>query len=98
VTDMTLVRLCYPKRPAQMQRNQHHPKLPIGSRFRLSALGIERCPKLKSHTGTIVGANPSGTSFRILIDGRKLPLTLHESYIEPEESPGTDIRSEQRTG
>jgi hypothetical protein len=30
----------------------------------------------------IVGGNPIGTSFRILLDGRKLPLTLHASYIE----------------
>jgi hypothetical protein len=61
----------------------------IGSRIRLSALGSERCSKLKSHTGMIVGANPIGTSFRILLDGRKLPLTLHASYIEldDEEQP-----------
>ena len=30
----------------------------------------------------VVGANPIGTSFRILLDGRKLPVTLHVSYIE----------------
>jgi len=29
--------------------------------------------------------NPGRTSFRILFDGRKLPVTLHESYVEPEE-------------
>ena len=57
----------------------------MGLRIRLSALGARRCSKLKSHTGTIVGINPGGTSFRILIDGRKLPLTLHVSYIESEE-------------
>jgi hypothetical protein len=33
----------------------------------------------------VVGINPNGTSFRVLIDDRKLPRTLHESYIEPEE-------------
>jgi hypothetical protein len=70
---------------AKMQRHQHNPKLPIGSRIRLSSLGIERCSKLKVHTGTVVGVNPNGTSFRVLIDGRKLPRTLHESYIEMEE-------------
>jgi hypothetical protein len=70
---------------APMQRRQHNPKLAIGSRIRLSALGIERCSKLKVRTGVVVGINPNGTSFRVLIDGRKLPRTLHESYIEPEE-------------
>jgi hypothetical protein len=68
-----------------MKRRQHNPKLAIGSRIRLSTLGIERCSKLKVRTGVVVGINPSGTSFRVLIDGRKLPRTLHESYIEPEE-------------
>jgi len=49
--------------------------------MRLSALGIERCAKLKVRTGVVVGLNPNGTSFRVLMDGRKLPRTLHESYI-----------------
>jgi hypothetical protein len=53
-----------------------------GSRIRLSSLGIKRCPKFKSHTGTIVGVSATGTSLRILIDGRKLPVTLHKSYVE----------------
>src|SRR6266850_5960481 len=48
-------------------------------------LALDRCPRLKSRTGLIVGINPSGTSFRVLIDGRKLPVTLHQSYVEPDE-------------
>ena len=65
----------------RMQKYQPTPA--IGSRIRLSALGIERCPKFKNPTcGVIVGANSIGTSFRILLDGRKLPVTLHVSYIE----------------
>jgi hypothetical protein len=67
-----------------MQR-PNNPKLVAGSRIRLSALGIERCAKLKSRTGLIVSINPGGTSFRVLIDGRKLPVTLHQSYVEPDE-------------
>ena len=67
-----------------MQR-PNNPKLVAGSRIRLSALGFEPCPRLKSRTGMIVGINPSGTSFRVLIDGRKLPVTLHQSYVEPDE-------------
>jgi hypothetical protein len=64
-----------------MRRSNAHPP-PVGSRIRFTALGSERCYRLKSHTGIIVGANPIGTSFCILLDGRKLPRTLHSSYIE----------------
>ena len=67
-----------------MQKYQPTPA--IGARIRLSALGIERCPKFKNPTrGIIVGVNSIGTSFRILLDGRKLPVTLHVSYIELED-------------
>ena len=55
-----------------------------GTRVRLTKLGVERCPKLKSHFGIIVGVSHGGKSFRVLIDGRKMPLALHESYIETE--------------
>jgi hypothetical protein len=68
-----------------MQKRSNDPKLVAGSRIRLSALGIERCHRLKNHTGLIISINPSGTSFRILIDGRKLPVTLHQSYVQPDE-------------
>jgi hypothetical protein len=65
---------------------KYKPTPALGSRIRLSALGIERCPKFKNPTcGIVVGANSMGTSFRILLDGRKLPITLHVSYIELEE-------------
>jgi hypothetical protein len=70
-----------------MQNDHADQKLRAGARIRLSALGVERCYRLKSHTGTIVRINPGGKSFRILIDGRKLPLTLHESYVELDEGP-----------
>lgn len=55
-----------------------------GVRIRLTPLGIERCPRLKSHTGIIVGTAKRGNAFRVLIDGRKVPLMLHESYVEAE--------------
>src|SRR5579862_4471160 len=58
--------------------------LQIGSRCRLSALGSKRCPKLKSRTGVIVGISITGSSFRIVLEGRRQPVTLHASYIEPE--------------
>lgn len=59
-------------------------ELKVGSGFRLSALGIKRCRRLKKPTGVIIGVSPTGSSFRVLLDGRKQPVTLHESYIEPD--------------
>jgi hypothetical protein len=67
-----------------MQKCPEKSKLIPGARIRLSPLGIKRCHRLKSHTGLIISINPGGTSFRVLLDGRKLPLTLHQSYVEPE--------------
>ena len=58
--------------------------LQIGSRCRLSALGSKRCRKLKARTGLIVGISPTGSSFRIVLEGRRQPVTLHASYIEPD--------------
>ena len=66
-------------------QHSNNPKIVAGSRIRLSPVGFERSPRLKSRTGLIVGINPTGTSFRVLIDGRKLPITLHQSYVEPDE-------------
>jgi hypothetical protein len=70
-----------------MRRSNVKISTTAGSRIRLTTLGIERCYRFKSHTGIIVGASPIGTSFRILLDGRKLPLTLHASYIELDDEP-----------
>jgi hypothetical protein len=61
-----------------------NPQLVPGARIQLSELGIERCRKLKSYAGVIVSINPGGRSFRVLLDGRRQPLTLHRSYVEPE--------------
>jgi hypothetical protein len=45
-------------------------------------LGRLRCPKLKNHTGIVISKSAQSNAFRVLIDGRKMPITLHESYIE----------------
>jgi hypothetical protein len=67
-----------------MKEQPHNNGLKIGSRFRLSALGIKRCRRLKSRTGVVVGLSPTGSSFRVLLEGRRQPMTLHESYVEPD--------------
>ena len=53
-----------------------------GLRIRLSALGIARSPRMKARTGVIVG-HPHGRGVRVILDGSKTRITLHESYIEP---------------
>jgi hypothetical protein len=58
-------------------------KFEVGSGFRLSELGMKRCGKFKSRTGRIVSISPTGSSVRVVMEGRRQPLTLHESYVEP---------------
>lgn len=72
-------------------------KIVPGSRIRLSSLGIQRCPKFKSQTGTVVSVSATGTSFRILIDGRKLPLTLHKNYVESFQEPRAACELERKS-
>jgi hypothetical protein len=56
----------------------------MGVRIRLSSLGIERSSKKASRAGVIVGMSSRTTAIRVLLDGRKMPDTLHASYIELE--------------
>jgi hypothetical protein len=56
-------------------------KFKPGQRFRLSALGEERCPKL-NQTGVVVGRAGRSDAVRVLLDGRKTAMTLHMSYVE----------------
>jgi hypothetical protein len=55
------------------------PSLRVGDRVKLSALGQERSPKM-AKTGLIVRA--IGSSFDVLMDGSKIPVRLHRTYLE----------------
>ena len=55
----------------------------LGSRFRLTRLGAERCAKLAGHFGIVVGFSRANGSIRVLFDGTKTARSLHRSYIEP---------------
>jgi hypothetical protein len=57
-------------------------ELKPGMRIRLSALGRARSPRMKVHTGVIVGLTDGREGVRVVMDGSKSPITLHESYIE----------------
>jgi len=54
----------------------------IGSRCRLSSLGISRSPRTKVRLGTVVGKGHSANSIRVLFDGSTTPVSLHKKYIE----------------
>jgi len=60
------------------------PRAPIaiGARFRMSALGAARSPRLAKKEGTIVGGSRINSSIRVLFDGSKSPISLHRDYVE----------------
>jgi hypothetical protein len=58
------------------------PSVAIGARFRMSALGAARNPRLAEREGTIVGTSRHNSSIRVLFDGRKTPMSLHRDYIK----------------
>jgi hypothetical protein len=54
----------------------------IGTRCRLSELGMARSPRTRRRTGTIVGRGRSPNSVRVLFDGSAMAVPLHKKYIE----------------
>jgi hypothetical protein len=55
----------------------------IGDRVHLSELGASRLKKAPSKTGRVVGAGKaSKLAVRVLFDGMKTPVSLHQSYLE----------------
>ena len=54
----------------------------IGSRFKMSALGAARSPRLADKEGIIIGYGRVNSSIRVLFDGSKCPISLHRDYIE----------------
>ncbi|WP_143278245.1 hypothetical protein [Bradyrhizobium sp. UFLA03-84] len=59
------------------------PVFRIGDKVRLSQLGANRIKKAPSKTGRVVGAGKtSRRAFRVLFDGMRFPVSLHQSYLE----------------
>ena len=52
----------------------------IGDRVRLSALGRQRSPKTRERTGKIVAI--FGSTYKVAMAGKKMPVRLHGSYLE----------------
>jgi hypothetical protein len=49
----------------------------------MSALGTARLPRLTGRAGVIVGRGQYQSTIRIVFDGFKSPMSLHQGYIEP---------------
>ncbi len=54
----------------------------IDSRFKMSALGAARSPRLADKEGIIIGYGRVNRSIRVLFDRSKCPFSLHRDYIE----------------
>ena len=53
-----------------------------GARIKISALGAARCPRLADRKGIIVGSGRYHCTVRVIFDGSKSPMSLHQDYIE----------------
>lgn len=58
------------------------PMPPTATRFKMSALGAARCPRLAERQGVIIGAGRYLSSVRVIFDGFKSPMSLHRDYVE----------------
>ena len=67
-----------------MSGSYEEPEFKVGDRVRLSAIGLERSPRMKSAVGTVVGITGTGNAYRVLFDEKKLAVLLHKSYIVAE--------------
>jgi hypothetical protein len=57
-------------------------ELRVGHRFRLSELGMARCPRLDSKVGTVVNLIEYSKIVVVRFDGNKLKTSINRDYIE----------------
>ncbi|MBR1330898.1 hypothetical protein [Bradyrhizobium ottawaense] len=55
----------------------------VGSRFKMSKLGVLQFPDLANKTGTVVEVSIRTTGITVLFDGATRPTVLDRSYIAP---------------
>lgn len=58
-------------------------RLVVGTRFKMSELGVRQFPDLAHKTGTIVGVGIRTTGITVLFDGATRPTVLDRNYIAP---------------
>jgi hypothetical protein len=67
-----------------MSESDEQPEFKVGDRVRLSAVGLERSPRMNSTGGVVVGITGTGNAYRVLFDNKKLAVLMHKSYIVAE--------------
>ena len=55
----------------------------VGRRFKMSRLGVVRCPNLADKFGIILAIGHRNTGITVLFDGEGRPTVLHRDYISP---------------
>lgn len=60
-----------------------------GERVRLSALGLERCPRMRGYFGQIIGR--TGNSYFVVFDGFKTKNRLHASYLSSDDVAAREV-------
>ncbi|MDA9499895.1 hypothetical protein XI05_20965 [Bradyrhizobium sp. CCBAU 11357] len=58
-------------------------KLVVGTRFKMSELGIIQFPALASKTGRVIEISNRTAGITVLFDGAARPTVLDRSYIAP---------------
>lgn len=54
----------------------------VGHRFRMSELGMARCPRIAHKVGTVVGLIEYSKVVHVRFDGNKLKTSINRDYIE----------------
>jgi hypothetical protein len=62
---------------------QETDRIVVGTRFKMSELGANRCPELAGQTGVVVDVSPRTTGVTVLFDGTKRLTCLHRDFISP---------------
>jgi hypothetical protein len=67
-------------------------RIVVGTRFKVSELGADRCPKLAGQTGVVVDVSLRTTGVTVLFDGAKRSTCLHRDFISPIAGNGSWLR------
>jgi hypothetical protein len=71
---------------------QETDRIVVGTRFKMSELGANRCPELAGQTGVVVDVSPRTTGVTVLFDGTKRLTCLHRDFISPIVGNGSWLR------
>ena len=66
-----------------MMINQQADRIFVGARFKMSKLGVARCPELADRAGIVIEVSLRTTGITVLFDGAKRPTCLHRDFVFP---------------